>query len=159
MRTAVSVVLATALATTPLKMVLAQAAQQEAATVQQTAPQDSSGHRLIGVPPVADNTSPLWRTPADRVLLNTEFAGASFVQQGGLSTAAEVAIGLGAIVVAGAIVGGVLTAGENDNPGSLRSRRSTLEGVGLGALLAIPVTVAAVVFFALLCIEDDDCEI
>ena len=36
MRTAVSVVLATALVTTPLKQVLAQAAHQEAATAQQT---------------------------------------------------------------------------------------------------------------------------
>ena len=58
MRTIVSVVLATVLVTTPLKLVLAQAAEQEAATVQQTP--DSSSHRLIGVPPVTDNTSRLW---------------------------------------------------------------------------------------------------
>ena len=60
MRAVVSVVLATALVTTPIKLVLAQAAQQEAVSVQQTVPPDSSGQRLIGVPPVTDNTSRLW---------------------------------------------------------------------------------------------------
>ena len=61
MRRAISIVLAAILVTTPLKMVLAQAAQQEAVSVQQTVPPDSSGHRLIGVPPVTDNTSRLWQ--------------------------------------------------------------------------------------------------
>ncbi len=60
MRAALSIVLATALITTPLKLVLAQAAKQEAVSVQQTAPPDSSRHRLIAVPPVTDNTSRLW---------------------------------------------------------------------------------------------------
>ncbi len=159
MKAALSIVLAGLLVTTPIKLVLAQAAQEEAVSVQQTAPPDSSGHRLIGVPPVTDNTSRLWSTPSDRARLNTEFAGASFVQEGGLSTAARVAIVLGSIVVAGAIVGGVVAAGENENPNSFKSTHSTIEGVGLGALLAIPVTVAAVILLALLCIEDDDCEL
>ena len=159
MKAALSIVLAGLLVTTPLKQVFAQAAQQEAATVQQDAPPDSSGHRLIGVPSVTDNTSRLWSTPSDRARLNTEFAGASFVQEGGLSTAAQVAIVLGSIVVAGAIVGGVVAAGEDNNPESFKSTHSTLEGVGLGALLAIPVTVAAVILLTLLCIEDDDCQV
>ncbi len=60
MRRAISVILAAVLVTTPIKLVLAQAAEQEAVSVQQTAPPDSSGHRLIGVPPVTDNTSRLW---------------------------------------------------------------------------------------------------
>jgi Na+/phosphate symporter len=102
---------------------------------------------------VTDNTSRLWSTPSDRARLNTEFAGASFVQEGGLSTAAQVAIVLGSVVVVGAIVGGVLASGENDNPESFKSTHSTSEGFGLGALLAIPVFV-----LLLLCSEvDDDC--
>ncbi len=60
MKAALSIVLAATLVTTPLKLVLAQAAQQEAVSVQQTVPPDSSGHRLIRVPPVTDNTSRLW---------------------------------------------------------------------------------------------------
>ncbi len=66
MKAALSIVLAGLLVTTPLKMVLAQAAQQEAVRVQQTAPPDSSGHRLIGVPPVTDNTSRLWEPLAGK---------------------------------------------------------------------------------------------
>lgn len=60
MRAAVSLVLATALVTTPLKLVLAQAAGQQAATVQQTTAQDSSRTAgLIRVPPVTDKTAQL----------------------------------------------------------------------------------------------------
>ena len=154
MRAAVSLMLATALVTTPLKLVLAQAAEQEAATVQQTRAQDSSGHRLIGVPRATDNTSRLWRNPSDRALLNTDLADALLVQEddpgtawwNGLSLAEQVFVFLGFIVVSGAIVGGVLAAGEGDNPNSFKSTHDTFEGVGLGALLAIPVTV----FFGLL---------
>ena len=58
LRAALSLLLATALVTAPLKVVFAQTSQQDA--VQQTAPPDSSGHRLIGVPTVTDNTSRLW---------------------------------------------------------------------------------------------------
>ena len=147
MRAALSIVLATALVTTPLKQVFAQAAQQESVSVQQDAPPDSSGYRLIGVPPATNNTSRLWSTPSDRTLPNTEFADALLVQQddpgtawwNGLSTAEQVVFFLGLIVVSGAIVGGVLAAGEGDNPNSFKSTHDTFEGVGLGALLAIPL--------------------
>ena len=74
MRRAISIVLAAILVTTPLKMVLAQAAQQEAVSVQQTVPPDSSGHRLIGVPPVTDNTSRLWEPLASKDALAGIFA-------------------------------------------------------------------------------------
>ena len=74
MKAALSIVLAATLVTTPLKLVLAQAAEQEAATVQQTAPPDSSGHRLIVVPPVTDNTSRLWEPLASEDALAGIFA-------------------------------------------------------------------------------------
>ena len=74
MKAAVSIVLAGLLVTTPLKLVLAQAAQQEAVSVQQTVPPDSSGHRLIGVPPVTDNTSRLWEPLASKDALAGIFA-------------------------------------------------------------------------------------
>ena len=74
MRAIVSLVLATALVTTPLKLVLAQAAQQEAVSVQQTALPDSSGHRLIGVPAVTDNPSRLWEPLASEDALESIFA-------------------------------------------------------------------------------------
>ena len=74
MRRAISIVLAAILVTTPLKMVLAQAAQQEAVSVQQTVPPDSSGHRLIGVPPVTDNTSRLWQPLAGKDAIADIFA-------------------------------------------------------------------------------------
>ncbi len=61
MRTAVSVVLATALVTTPLKLVLAQAAQQQTISGQQTTAPASSSHRPIRFPPITDRTAPLWR--------------------------------------------------------------------------------------------------
>ncbi len=74
MKTALSIVLAGLLVTLPLKQVLAQAAEQEAATVQQTAPPDSSGHRLIRVPPVTDNTSRLWEPLAGKDAIADIFA-------------------------------------------------------------------------------------
>ncbi len=73
MKAALSFVLAGLLVTLPIKQVLAQAAQQEAATVQQTAP-DSGGHRLIGVPPVTGNTSRLWEPLASEDALAGIFA-------------------------------------------------------------------------------------
>ncbi len=133
MRTALTVVLATALVTTPLKLVLAQAAEQEAVGEQQTAPPDSTTH-FIRVPPLTDRTARLWMVSSDKARLNTEFAGASFVQEGGLSTAGAWAIILGSVAVVGAIVGGVIAAGENSNPESAQSRLSTSEGALLGAL-------------------------
>ena len=107
MRAALSIALAGLLVTTPLKMVFAQAAQQEAATIQQTA--DSSGHRLIGVPPVTDTTSRLWGTPSDRSLLNTAFADALLVQEDtswwdGLSTTAQVVIFIAVIAIVVVVV-------------------------------------------------------
>ena len=102
MRAIVSLVLATALVTTPLKMVFAQAEQQEAVSVQQNALPDSSGHRLIRVPPVTDNTARLWRNPSGRALLNTELADASLVEEGwfgDLSPDAKVGIVLLVIVL------------------------------------------------------------
>ena len=112
MRRAISVILAAILVTTPIKLVLAQTAQQEAVSVQQTAPPDSSGHRLIGVPPVTDNTSRLWRNPSDRALLDTEFADALLVQEddpgtawwNGLSTEWKVVTVLVVIAVAAVVV-------------------------------------------------------
>ena len=61
MRVAVSLVLATTLVTTPLKLVLAQAAQQQTISGQQTTAPDSSSHRPIRVPLITDRTAPLWR--------------------------------------------------------------------------------------------------
>ncbi len=71
---------------------------------QQTAPPDSSGHRLIGIPPVTDNTSRLWRNPADRARLNTELSDGFFGQRGEgqrgeLSIGAQVAIAIVVIAV------------------------------------------------------------
>ena len=97
LRAVLSIVLAGLLVTTPLKLVLAQTAQQEAVSVQQTASPDSKGHRLIGVPPVRANTSRLWRNPADRARLNTELSDGFFVQRGE-RTAAQAAIA--AVVIA-----------------------------------------------------------
>ena len=48
MRRAISVILAAVLVTTPLKLVLAQAGQQEAVSVQRTAPPDSTPRKLTG---------------------------------------------------------------------------------------------------------------
>ena len=64
MKAALSIVLAGLLVTLPIKQVLAQAVQQEVGSEQQTAPPD--GHRLIGVPPVTDNTSRLWQPLAGK---------------------------------------------------------------------------------------------
>ena len=74
MRRAIAIVLSAVLVTTPLKLVLAQAHQQEAVSVQQTAPPDSSGHRLIGVPLVTDNTSRLWEPLASKDAIADIFA-------------------------------------------------------------------------------------
>ncbi len=53
MRASIGLVLGIALVTTPLRVVLAQAARQQAATVQQNTAQDSSRTvGLIRVPPV-----------------------------------------------------------------------------------------------------------
>jgi len=74
MKAALSIVLAGLLVTTPLKLVLAQAAQQEAVSAQQTAPPDSSGHRLIGVATRDRHTSRLWEPLASEDALAGIFA-------------------------------------------------------------------------------------
>ena len=99
MRAALSIVLATALVTTPLKLVLAQAAQQEAVSVQQTVPPDSSGQRLIGVAPVTDNTSRLWEP------LASEDAFADiFAEDGSLATPAPMPKGVRIVLTFIAVV-------------------------------------------------------
>ena len=72
MKAALSIVLAGLLVTLPIKQVLAQAVQQEVGSEQRTAPPD--GHRLIGVPPVTDNTSRLWEPLASEDALTGIFA-------------------------------------------------------------------------------------
>ncbi len=61
MKAALSIVLAGLLVTTPLKLVLAQAAQQQTISGQQTTAPDSSSHRPIRILPITDRTAPLWR--------------------------------------------------------------------------------------------------
>ena len=72
MKAALSIVLAGLLVTLPIKQVLAQAVQQEVGSEQRTAPPD--GHRLIGVPPVTDNTSRLWQPLAGKDAIADIFA-------------------------------------------------------------------------------------
>ena len=108
MRAIVSVVLATALVTTPLKLVLAQATQQEAVSVQQTVVPDSSGHRLIGVPPVTDNTSRLWEPLASEDAFADIFAeDGSLAGPTPIPKGAEIAIYIvvGLVLVAALLIG------------------------------------------------------
>ena len=74
MKAALSIVLATTLLAAPLNLVLAQAAQQEAVSVQQTAPPHSSAYRLIGLPPVTDNIARLWEPLAGKDAIAGIFA-------------------------------------------------------------------------------------
>ncbi len=74
MKAALSIVLAGLLVTTPLKLALAQAAQQEAVTVQQTVAPDSSGHRLIGAATRDRHTSRLWEPLASKDVIADIFA-------------------------------------------------------------------------------------
>ena len=60
------------------------------------------------------------------------------------------AIVLGSIVVIGAVVGGTLAAGENEDPESFKSSKTVAEGAGIGAVLAIPVT-ALIALVVVLC--------
>ena len=142
MREAVCIVLAGLVVMIPPKLVLTQAAQQEAVSVQQTAPDGAAS--LFRVPPLTQNSALLLRTSSDRELLNTRFAEAPLVQEsagGGLSTWEMVGIVLGIVVVAGAILGGIEAAGEDDDPESFKSSHNVFYGVGYGALVAIPYTV------------------
>ena len=106
MKTALSIVLAGLLVTTPLKQVFARAAQQEAVSVQQTAPTDSSGQRLIGVPPVTDNTARLWEPLASEDAIADIFAEDGLIPgpaAAPISREAEIIIGV-AVVAAVVIV-------------------------------------------------------
>ena len=96
-------------------------------------------------PPLTENDVRLLRTPSDRALLDTPFADAVLVQEDpgdGLSTWEEWAIGLGAVVVVGAVVGGAIAWGENNNPESFKSKHNVFYGIGFGALVAVPVVAA-----------------
>ena len=68
MRKAISIVLAALLIILPVEQVLAQAAQQEAVSVQQTVPSDGAAH-LFRVSPVTQNSARLLRTPSERALV------------------------------------------------------------------------------------------
>ena len=80
MKAALSIVLAALLIMLPVEQVLAQAAQQEAVSVQQTEPSDGAA-ALFRVPPLTENSKLLLRTSSERSLLNTPFADAPFAQQ------------------------------------------------------------------------------
>ena len=111
MRAIVSLVLATALVTTPLKMVFAQAEQQEAVSVQQNALSDSSGHRLIRVPPVTDNTARLWQLLASEDALADIFAEDSSnpgLAPRAIPRGARIVLTALAVIAAAAVVLGVL---------------------------------------------------
>ena len=118
MKAVLSIVLAGLLVTTPLKLVLAQAAQQEAVSVQQTAPPDSSGHRLIGVPPVTDNTSRLWEPLAGKDALAGIFAeDGSIPGPAPIPKGAKIAIYIvvGLVILAALLFGLLLLACANAN--------------------------------------------
>ena len=67
-------VLAGLLLVLPVEQVLAQAAQQEAVSVQQTTPSVAAA-RLLRVPPLTPNAALLLRTSSDRALLDTDNEG------------------------------------------------------------------------------------
>ncbi len=97
------------------------------------------------------------RFPDDQFRFSSEFPNASSVQQDGISTAAKVAYVLGFIVVLGAVVGGVSAAGENEDPESFKSSKTVAEGVGIGALVAIPFTAVIVGLIAFWCLLLEEC--
>ena len=72
MHKAISVVLAALLIILPVEQVLAQAVQQQAVSVQQTAP-DGAAH-VFRVPPPTANFARLLRTSSHRAHLDTPFA-------------------------------------------------------------------------------------
>ena len=80
MRKPISIVLAGLLVLLPLQQVQAQVAQQEAVSVQQTAPPEGAAH-LFRVPPLTENTARVLWTRSDRTVLNTPFAGALLIQE------------------------------------------------------------------------------
>jgi hypothetical protein len=68
MKAALSIVLAGLLITLPAEQVLAQAAQQEAVSVQQTEPSDPAA-RLFRVPPLTENSALLLGASSERAQL------------------------------------------------------------------------------------------
>ena len=106
MKAALSIVLAGLLVTLPIKQVLAQAVQQEVGSEQRTAPPD--GHRLIGVPPVTDNTSRLWEPLASEDAFADIFAeDGSLAGPTPIPKGAEIAIYIvvGLVLVAALLIG------------------------------------------------------
>ena len=104
MKAVLSILLAALLIILPVEQVLAQAEQQEAVSVQQTAPADGAAS-LFRVPPLSENSSLLLRTSSDRAPLNTPIVDALLVQEnngGGLAwgwTALIVAVVVAVIAV------------------------------------------------------------
>ena len=103
MKAALSFVLAGLLVTTPLKLVLAQAAQQDSTTVHTTSLDNNpDAARLIHVPDVTPATAALWQpllrsVPKGDSLL----VGADLRQDGGgIRTAVTVVIVLALVVIA-----------------------------------------------------------
>ena len=102
-RPAICLVLATSLVTTPLKLALAQAAQQDAATVQQTTTQDSSRTAgLLRVPPVTERTARLLHPSASEDTLADIFG-----EDGSLAGPASIPKGAKIVIY---IVGGLALA-------------------------------------------------
>ncbi len=105
MKAVLSIVLAALLTILPVEQVLAQASQQEAVSVQQTAPADGAAS-LFRVPPLSENSAGRLRTSSDRAPLNTPIVDALLVQEnnGGGSAWGWTAL-IVAVVVAGIAVG------------------------------------------------------
>jgi hypothetical protein len=111
MKAALSIVLAALLIMLPVEQVLAQAVQQEAVSVQQTAPSDGAA-ALFRVPPVTENPARLLRTnPADALLPTPNLGLAVAINPRvdepapmPLSRGGKIAIIVGAVLVIGAVV-------------------------------------------------------
>ena len=105
MKAALFIVLAGLLVILPVEQVLAQAEQQEAVSVQQTAPSDPAA-RLFRVPPLTENSARLLGGSSERAPLNTPIVDALLVQEnngGGLALGWNVLIV--AVIGAGVVVG------------------------------------------------------
>ena len=112
MKVALSIVLAALLIILPVEQVLAQAAQQEAVSLQQAAPSGSAAS-LFRVPPLTENTALLLRTNPVDALLPTPVALNPGVDEPApmpLSTGGKIAIIVGVLLVIGAIAIGVAIA-------------------------------------------------
>ena len=116
---AISIVLAGLLVTLPVEQVLAQAEQQEAVSVQQTAPSDGAA-RLFRVPPLTENSARLLSTSSDRALLESSLSNTdAVVGWSDWSNAKRALVVVGVIVVAvGAFIVfiGLLTRCEEETP-------------------------------------------